>query len=60
MKKLITILLLSLLMLSCGNYDYTDFTKYFWNAGNLLLPVGIVTFILQLIFKYKIVERDDS
>lgn len=50
----------SITELSSGNYDYTDFTKYFWNAGNVLLPIGILTFIIQLIFKYKIVERDDN
>lgn len=50
----------SITELSSGVYDYTDFTRPFWNAGNVLLPIGVVTFILQLIFKYKIVERDDS
>lgn len=44
--------------LQSGNYDYTNFTKRFWNAGNILLPIGIITFILQILFKYKIVEND--
>lgn len=46
--------------LSAGVYDYSDFTKPFWTAGNILLPIGLITFVLQLLFKYKIVDQDED
>ena len=40
-------------------YKYTPFTITLWNIGNILLPIAIFTFATQLVFKYKIVNRDD-
>lgn len=39
-------------------YRYTPFTITLWNIGNILLPIALLTFILQITFIYKIVERD--
>ena len=41
-------------------YRYTPFTIMLWNIGNILLPIALLTFILQLTFIYKIVERNDK
>ena len=41
-------------------YRYTPFTITLWNIGNILLPIALLTFILQLAFTYKIVERNDK
>ena len=41
-------------------YRYTPFTITLWNIGNILLPIALLTFILQLTFTYKIVERNDK
>ena len=41
-------------------YRYTPFTITLWNIGNILLPTALLTFILQLTFTYKIVERNDK
>lgn len=42
------------------SYRYTPFTITLWNIGNILLPIALFTFILQLTFTYKIVERNDK
>ena len=41
-------------------YRYTPFTIMLWNIGNILLPISLFTFILQITFTYKIVEKDDE
>lgn len=41
-------------------YRYTPFTITLWNIGNILLSIALFTFILQLTFIYKIVERNDK
>ena len=41
-------------------YRYTPFTIILWNIGNILLPIALFTFILQITFIYKIVEKDDE
>ena len=41
-------------------YRYTPFTIMLWNIGNILLPISLFTFILQITFTYKIVERNDK
>ena len=42
------------------SYRYTEFTIMLWNVGNILLPIALFTFILQLTFTYKIVKRNDE
>ena len=42
------------------SYRYTPFTIMLWNIGNILLPISLFTFILQITFTYKIVEKDDE
>ena len=42
------------------SYRYTSFTIMLWNIGNILLPISLFTFILQITFTYKIVEKDDE
>lgn len=42
-----------------ASYRYTKTTILLWNIGNLFLLIAIFTFALQLVFKYKIVNRDD-
>ena len=42
-----------------GNPRNQPFTTFLWDAGNILLPIAIITFAIQLIFTYKIVDRDD-
>lgn len=42
-----------------GNSRNQPFTTFLWDAGNILLPIAIITFAIQLIFTYKIVDRDD-
>ena len=42
------------------SYRYTEFTIMLWNIGNILLPISLFTFILQITFTYKIVEKDDE
>ena len=42
------------------SYRYTPFTIMLWNIGNILLPISLFTFILQITFTYKIVERNDE
>ena len=42
------------------SYRYTPFTIMLWNIGNILLPISLFTFILQLTFTYKIVERKNE
>ena len=41
-------------------YRDTPFTIMLWNIGNILLPIALFTFILQVTFIYKIVERNDK
>ena len=41
-------------------YRYTPFTITLWNIGNVLLPIALLTFILQITFTYKIVKRNDE
>ena len=41
-------------------YRYTQFTIMLWNIGNILLPVALLTFILQVTFTYKIIKRNDK
>lgn len=41
-------------------YRYTSFTITLWNIGNILLPISLFAFILQLTFTYKIVERNNE
>ena len=41
-------------------YRYTPFTITLWNIGNILLPIALLTFILQITFTYKIVKRNDE
>ena len=41
-------------------YRYTEFTIMLWNIGNILLPIALFTFILQITFTYKIVKRNDE
>ena len=42
------------------SYRYTEFTIMLWNIGNILLPISLFTFILQITFTYKIVKRNDE
>ena len=42
------------------SYRYTEFTIMLWNMGNILLPIALFTFILQLTFTYKIIKRNDE
>ena len=39
-------------------YRYTEFTIMLWNIGNILLPIALFTFILQVTFTYKIIKRN--
>ena len=41
-------------------YRYTPFTIMLWNIGNILLPIALFTFILQVTFTYKIIKRNDE
>lgn len=41
-----------------ASYVYLPVTRFLWVSGNILLPIGIIDFMLKLIFKYKIVEND--
>ena len=41
-------------------YRYTQFTIMLWNIGNILLPIALFTFILQVTFTYKIIKRNDK
>ena len=41
-------------------YRYTEFTIMLWNIGNILLPIALFTFILQITFTYKIIKRNDE
>lgn len=41
-------------------YRDTPFTIMLWNIGNILLPIALFTFILQVTFTYKIVKRNDE
>ena len=40
------------------SYRYTQFTITLWNIGNILLPIALFTFILQVTFTYKIIKRN--
>lgn len=40
-----------------ADYAYVPITKFLWSAGNIFLPLGVISFIYQIIFKYKIVEN---
>ena len=42
------------------SYRYTEFTIMLWNIGNILLPIALFTFILQVTFTYKIIKRNDE
>ena len=42
------------------SYRYTEFTILLWNIGNILLPIALFTFILQVTFTYKIIKRNDE
>ena len=41
-------------------YRYTPITITLWNIGNILLPIALFTFILQIKFTYKIIKRNDK
>ena len=41
-------------------YRYTPFTITLWNIGNILLPIALFTFILQVTFTYKIIKRNNE
>lgn len=41
-------------------YSYIKVTKFLWTAGNIFLPIGILNFVYRLIFKYKIIEHEES
>ena len=41
-------------------YRYTPFTIMLWNIGNILLPIALFSFIIQVTFTYKIVKRNDK
>ena len=43
-----------------SSYIYLPITKILWTIGNVSLPIGIVHFIDKIIFKFKIVERDEK
>lgn len=53
-------LIASLTELWNEDYTYLPITVKYWAMGNILFPIGIITFIFQLIFKYKIVEKDED
>ena len=42
------------------SYRYTEFTIMLWNIGNILLPIALFTFILQVTFTYKIIKRNNG
>ena len=42
------------------SYRYTPFTIMLWNIGNILLPISLFTFILQITFTYKIGKRKNE
>lgn len=42
------------------SYAYLSATKNLWVLGNILFPLGVLDFLYRLIFKYKIVENEDS
>ena len=42
------------------SYRYTEFTIMLWNIGNILLPIALFSFILQVTFTYKIIKRNDK
>ena len=43
-----------------SSYIYLPITKILWTIGNVSLPIGILHFIYKIIFKFKIVERDEK
>ena len=42
------------------SYRYTEFTIMLWNIGNILLPIALFSFILQVTFTYKIIKRKNE
>ena len=42
------------------SYRYTEFTIMLWNMGNILLPIALFSFILQVTFTYKIIKRNNE
>lgn len=42
------------------NYIYLPITKFLWTAGNIFLPIGILNFIYNLIYNYKIIENENE
>mgnify|MGYP003610834012 CR=1 FL=1 len=40
-------------------YTYLPITRFLWTAGNVLLPIGMLTFLYRIIFKYKIIENEE-
>ena len=42
------------------SYRYTEFTIMLWNIGNILLPISLFSFILQVTFTYKIIKRNNE
>ena len=42
------------------SYIYLPITKILWSIGNISLPIGMLHFIYKIIFKFKIVERDEK
>lgn len=42
------------------SYIYLPITKYLWTCGNAFLVIGIITFAVNLKFKFKIVENDTN
>lgn len=40
-------------------YTYLPITRFLWTTGNIMLPIGMLTFLYRIIFKYKIVENEE-
>ena len=41
-------------------YAYTPLTIFFWNAGNLLMPIGFISFLYRIYYKFKNVSDEDK
>lgn len=39
-------------------YADAEFTQVLWKGGDILLPVGIISFGYRLIFKYKVIDDE--
>lgn len=42
-----------------AEYTYLPITKLLWSIGNILLPLGFMSFLYRIIFKYKIVDNEN-